>query len=538
MKWSFAFILICVFLAVCGSLESTHAASKAITAERQSKEFPSLNDAVAQIGSSQTALIISTAEFPVTANVAIPSSLTLKFNYPGTLAIGKFTVTGLKEARPEWFGAKGDGRTNDTLAIQAAVNAAPKIIIRNGSYIINATRMTPMPGATCGILVPDHREIIMEDSAILSTLPNNADNYAIFHAHDVANISIKGGVLIGERSAHILSGGGDDQHGFGVDFRGVTQGRISGTIAKNFNGDGFYLGAGAAGAFCDDIVIDGVVSDNNVRQGLSIVGANNVKVLRSKFSNTHGHVPQAGIDIETNDPAIAQHSILIEGNTFVNNSGSAVDILRGQNVRVLNNNMTGNRGGHVIAGNAGGASSSNIIISGNHYISNKYNGIEFGDNIDNIFFTDNEVRHLTTIANGIFHYGESPTTPAHITVKNNTLTADTKDGYFMSWSIEDTLSDWDVSGNIIYLSGGVRGIEWRGRNVDFHDNKVYVGSGGLTGTNAITFIGSGKARIHGNSFFNSSGAPHPITSINQEIELGSDNVFSRDIYPSGIKQER
>ena len=119
--------------------------------ERQSGDFTSLNDAITSIGSTPSTLNINTASFPVTANATIPSTLSVTFTYPGTLAIGAYTVTGLKNPLPEWFGAKGDGITNDTAAIQAAINCAHSsysdVYIRAGNYLV--TGLT-IPGQVTG----------------------------------------------------------------------------------------------------------------------------------------------------------------------------------------------------------------------------------------------------------------------------------------------------------------------------------------------------------------------------------------------------
>lgn len=105
-------------------------------------DYSSLNHAVRRIGSTQTTLTIRTKDFPVTASVAVPSTLTLDFKYPGSLSIGAYTVTGLKESRPEWFGAAGDGITDDYNAIMAAYNSLPAsyggLLILEKKYLSSA----------------------------------------------------------------------------------------------------------------------------------------------------------------------------------------------------------------------------------------------------------------------------------------------------------------------------------------------------------------------------------------------------------------
>ena len=122
--------------------------------ERQNSDFTSLNDAVTQIGSTPTTLNVSTAAFSAYSSVTVPSTLTLKMTYPGSISIasgkvvtfvnavfdgikqiftGSGAITGLKEARPEWFGTGDNSAT-----IQAAINSMPN----GGNVLLSPKRYT------------------------------------------------------------------------------------------------------------------------------------------------------------------------------------------------------------------------------------------------------------------------------------------------------------------------------------------------------------------------------------------------------------
>lgn len=101
-------------------------------------------------------------------NVASTKTLTFDPTSPFTAGAyqvftGSGTVVGLKEAKPEWWGAKFDGVTNDSAAIQAALTAAIVVKMPAGEAVatfsvpsdrtlsgagIGSTVLYPAPGQT------------------------------------------------------------------------------------------------------------------------------------------------------------------------------------------------------------------------------------------------------------------------------------------------------------------------------------------------------------------------------------------------------
>lgn len=119
--------------------------------------YASLNAAITAIGSTPTTLLIRNAGFPLTGNAVVPSTLYLKFEYPGSLSHGAYNVVinspfangntqvftgtgsitgaGFTEARPEWFGGAigADSGAAINKAIIAANGDGP--VLLSGMYL-------------------------------------------------------------------------------------------------------------------------------------------------------------------------------------------------------------------------------------------------------------------------------------------------------------------------------------------------------------------------------------------------------------------
>jgi len=212
--------------------------------------------------------------------------------------------------------AKGDGVSDDTATIQAAVNAVGgtggTVTIPDGSYLINATAVAS--GGNHGIALKSDMTLRMASGAVLKAIPNASTTYAILFVAGVSNVNIVGGTLEGERGAHLGNGG---EYGMGLSIVSSQNVVVEGVTARECWGDGFYVG-GSSG--CRNITLCNVVADHNRRQGLSITRVDRLVVRGSTFKNTAGTLPEFGIDIEPNAGETV-NDVLISGCTFTNNAG-------------------------------------------------------------------------------------------------------------------------------------------------------------------------------------------------------------------------
>jgi len=269
----------------------------------------------------------------------------------------------------KFYGAKGDGATLDSAAINACIAANPgaTILIPAGTYMIDPTIPVNLnqPGTT----------IRMSAKAVLKMQTTDLANYSIVvvNADDCA---IVGGTVMGDVSTHTGSTG---EWGHGINVQpGSTANRllIDGVTAKNCWGDGFYIGGASA-----DITLRNCRADTNRRNGLSITGGSRILVQGGHYLNTGaivGTAPMAGIDVEPN-PSSGNDAIeiLIIGVQASSNFGAGIECVRasGQTsrLRVCDSIMAANHtAGFLSAGTAGSMS---VELENNLYEYNSTYGI-------------------------------------------------------------------------------------------------------------------------------------------------------------------
>jgi Right handed beta helix region len=112
----------------------------------------------------------------------------------------------------------------------------------------------------------------------------------------------------------------------GVGIRGCKNVRIEGLRSESSGGDGFYVDGGGSRLWSEDIVIRHCVSDDNHRQGLSVISAVNLLVEDCTFSNTSGTAPESGIDIEPDSAKQKLVNCVVRNCLFENNRGNQMAV--------------------------------------------------------------------------------------------------------------------------------------------------------------------------------------------------------------------
>ncbi len=102
---------------------------------------------------------------------------------------------------------------------------------------------------------------------------------------------------------------------------GCTRVSVSGLTLRDSGGDGLYIGSTKSQNFCRDIHIKDVTCENNHRQGISVISAENLLIESCRLANTGGTPPAAGMDLEPAHPEERLVDCVIRNCIAENNAG-------------------------------------------------------------------------------------------------------------------------------------------------------------------------------------------------------------------------
>ncbi|MEA3246760.1 MAG: right-handed parallel beta-helix repeat-containing protein, partial [Gemmatimonadota bacterium] len=198
----------------------------------------------------------------------------------------------ITEAHASWWGFDPE---DSTQALQAAINSGAETLI---------VEDMGSPWVVRPIELAGDQEIVFEDGCevLAKRGEYKARNATLFTANDIENLTIRGYGA----TWRMWQEDYDDPELYEkaewrhcLTLRSVRNVNIYGLTLRDSGGDGIYLGRGP-GEPNFNVHIRDLVCDNNYRQGISVITAENLLIEDTILRNTSGTAPQAGIDFEPN----------------------------------------------------------------------------------------------------------------------------------------------------------------------------------------------------------------------------------------------
>ncbi|MFH1616674.1 MAG: right-handed parallel beta-helix repeat-containing protein [Planctomycetota bacterium] len=230
----------------------------------------------------------------------------------------------LKVANAAWWGFE---RGDSTAAIQSAINSgASKVIIpyMGSDWIVRPIRLV------------SNQEIVFEPGVVIAAKKGQfkGDHDSLFRAEQNKNITLRGyGATWRMNKADYTDPNNYIKAEWRMGFMCLSSKNIKvlGLTIAGSGGDGIYLGNTAVEfigkpAYNSDIVIKDCIFDNNYRQGISVIGAENLLIENCIFRNTSGTAPADGIDFEPNSEDNKLTNCIVRNCVFENNDGCGVQV--------------------------------------------------------------------------------------------------------------------------------------------------------------------------------------------------------------------
>lgn len=201
------------------------------------------------------------------------------------------------------------GTADDTSYLQAMLAVYPYIILRPGTYYIDAVTK---------LIIPSNRTIMFEEGAVFQCITNNASVYSMISIN-ADNVTLYNPTCIGDRLTHT---GVTGEWGFGIAIGVADNIKVYNPVCNNCWGDGIYIG----GTSTSNIYIENAYCDNNRRQGMTITNGINVFVNGAYIKNTNGAAPESGIDLEPDNNTQEMKGIYLKNIITENNNGIGVNV--------------------------------------------------------------------------------------------------------------------------------------------------------------------------------------------------------------------
>ena len=412
------------------------------------------------------------------------------------------------------FGARGDGATPDTDAIQAAVDALlPGQTLRfpAGTYLIATDR---------GVRLKDDIRLELGDATLLGPNVDRA-RCRIFEIQGARKVEIRGGTLQGSRS-------GSPEWGVGILASDAEDLLVEDLTLRDFYFDGLLL-TGNRG--CRRVTVRNVLAENNRRTGLAVVHASDVAVAGSTFRGTRGQSPEAGVNCEPNSGEEVR-GVAFTGCSFLGNANVGLYAHPGKGAGVAEvsvaDSVVEDNGYGIVMSGVEGATIVSTRVARNR--GKGGSGIVFGDGTTRAVASGNVLADNTR---GIFSAGATG-----VEIRSNTVVgpgplppdgqAESRDG-IVCLGLRGLLTDaCTVAGNTIRGWPGSGLVAQLVSRVQLLNNTVED-----VGRRGVHLRGATETEVRGNSISGSGqGGPGQYDAIELELSSRNNRIVGNTVHGS------
>lgn len=222
---------------------------------------------------------------------------------------------------------KKDASQDYTMYLQKAIDENAVVLLPDFPILVNDK----------GIKLNNNSVLLFDNNSQLKLKPTDKGGYAIININNKKNVSIYNAKIVGDRNEHLGTKG---EWGMGISINDASDVKVYNAIIKNCWGDGIYIGGKN---FSNNVTISGGLIDNNRRNGISIIGGDNILLQDLVISNSNGANPQTGIDLEPNNQQNKKLNVSLKSILTFNNKLNGLsfyldnlkDTVTSNNVQIL-----------------------------------------------------------------------------------------------------------------------------------------------------------------------------------------------------------